>query len=157
MYVHVKQNPTVIACLRLRGVRVVHLVRRNLLDILVSDDTRRARRQFHSSGVDLPPVKVAIDAGTVVQRLTALDRQVRVARRMLGVARVPTMEVAYEELVSAPARLVDLLTYIGLDDQRPDLTTDLRKRNKLPRREIIENYGEIERVLSRTRFAACLD
>ena len=43
MYSHAKETPATLAYLFARRVHVIHLVRANLLDILVSDDTARAR------------------------------------------------------------------------------------------------------------------
>jgi LPS sulfotransferase NodH len=157
MYSHAKENPAVLPYIRLHRVRVVHLVRSNLLDILVSDDTGRARHRFHSAGDDVAPVSVSLDPATVLSRLSALDRQVRVIRRALALTRTPTIEVAYEHLVASPARYEDVLHFLAVGDSGRSLTSNLRKLNTLSKHEIIDNYGDIEQALKGTRFSGFLD
>lgn len=158
MYQDVKEHPYVLAYIARRRVRVVHLVRANLLDIVVSNDTARARGRFHASEGDVPEqVSVAIDPTTVVSRLEALDRKVRVARALLAAVRAPRFEVSYEELVAAPHRYTDVLRFLGVREPDAELTTQLKKLNTLRKDATISNYDAIESVLRPTRFAVFLE
>ena len=157
MYEHAKATPGVLAYIGWRRVRVVHLVRTNLLDILISADTARARGRFHSTGAELAPVRVSLDPTTVVTRLDTLDKRVRLMRRGLAVTRTPTIEVSYEELVAHPRGFGEVLHFLGVDGTNHDLSSNLTKLNKLERRQLVDNYDEIESVLGLTRYAAFLD
>jgi LPS sulfotransferase NodH len=157
MYSHVKETPAVFPYICAKRVRVVHLVRTNLLDIIISDDTARARGSFHSTGPDPDQVTVSLDPATVLARLRALDRQVRVVRRALALTRTPTIEVAYEQLVADPRAFGDVLRFLEVDEPGRDLSSKLQKLNRLTKEQIIDNYGEIESALRPTRFAALLD
>jgi hypothetical protein len=156
MYQDVRRNPYVLAYMRSRRVKVVHLVRSNLLDVVVSSETARARGSFHSSS-DVEQVQVSLEPATVVARLRSLERKVRVARALLSVVRVPCVEVSYEGLVADPGGFTELLGFLGVVDSDAQLTTSLRKLNTVGKRETIGNYAEIEQALARTRFARFLE
>ncbi len=157
MYSQARENPAVLAYLRLRRVSVVHLVRANLLDVIVSDETARARGRYHSPSVDLDPVTVSLDPGAVVKRLAVLDRQVRIVRRVLAATRIPTIEVSYEDLAADSREFDKILRFLAVRDSSYELTSKLRKLNTLKKPQIVENYREIEGTLSGTRFARFLD
>ena len=156
MYEQPKSNPGILAYVGLRRVRVVHLIRSNLLDILISNDTARARGRWHSTGDDPPPVTVSLDPTTVVTRLDTLDRRVRMMRRGLAATRTPTIEVRYEELVADPQGFDEILRFLGVGETSARLAATLRKLNKLEQRQLVANYDEIENVLGPTRYAAFL-
>jgi LPS sulfotransferase NodH len=157
MYEQPKSNPGVLAYIAWRRVRVIHLVRTNLLDILISGETARARGRFHSTGDDPPPVTVSLDPATVVARLDTLDRRVRLMRRGLAVTRTPTIEVRYEALAADPRGFGEILRFLDVDETGAELTASLRKLNKVERRQLVDNYDEIQDVLGPTRYAAFLD
>jgi hypothetical protein len=157
MYGQARRNAAVIAYLIARRVRIVHLVRSNLLDIVVSRETAGARGRFNSSEVDAAPVTVSLDPPTVAARLTALDRHVRTVRRLIRMVRLPAIEVTYEHLAANPEGFGAILQFLGVDDANRPLSSDIRKINPFGKQETIANYDEIRAVLTGTRFARFLD
>ena len=157
MYGQARRNPAVIAHLLERRVRIVHLVRSNLLDIVVSRETARARGCFHSAEADAAPVTVSLDPPSVAARLAALDRQVRAVRQLLRLTRSPTIEVTYEHLVGDREGLRAILHFLGVEDADRPLSSELRKMNPFGKRETIANYDEIKAALNSTKFARFLD
>ncbi|HEY0417273.1 MAG TPA: hypothetical protein VGC78_12895 [Gaiellaceae bacterium] len=156
MYQDVKENPAILAYLARRKVRVVHLVRANLLDVVVSNETARARGRYHAEGA-VEQVAVAVDAESLVRRLRSLERKVKVARTAVAAAFVPHVEVSYESLLAEPRRFADLLRFLDVCDPDTPLTSQLRKLNSLRKEDTISNFAEVERALSGTRFAAFID
>lgn len=139
-----------------RGVRVVHLVRRNLLDIIVSKEVAVARDVFHArEGEAVPPVRVRLNTGELKRRLSEdaerIDRE-RARYRALG---VPYTEVVYEELAADPSRFDEVLGFLEVPSG-PPLTSTLRRLNSAPHHELIENYDEVADTLRDTRFASLL-
>ena len=100
---------------------------------------------------------VSLDPGTVLARLRALDRQVRLARRLLAATRAPTVEVTYEGLRADPGGFAAILGFLGVRDPGGGLSSELQKLNRRRKDEIIDNYGAVERVLRDTRFAGFLE
>jgi len=157
MYSHAKETPTVLPYIALRRVRVVHLRRSNLLDVLVSDDTARARGRFHSSQAQTATVTVTIDSATVLARLRGLERQVRFANWYLRAAGARMIEVRYENLVADPRGFAAILRFLGVSEPDRELSSDLRKLNTVRKADIVVNYDEVAATLRGTPFAAFLD
>src|SRR5262249_1817765 len=163
MYGQARRNGTVVAYLIARRVRIVHLVRANLLDIVVSRETARTRGVFYSSEPhpsqepDAEPITVSLDPSTIAARLTGLERQVRAMRRLLRLTRAPTIEVTYEDLVARREGFGAILQFLEVEDADRSLSSGFRKINPFGKRQTIANYDEIRVALSSTRFARFLD
>jgi hypothetical protein len=163
MYGQARRNAAVVAYLLARRVRIVHLMRSNLLDIVVSRELADTRGRFHSSELypspepDASPVSVYLDPSTIAARLGAIDRQVHAVRRLLRLARSPSIEVAYENLVADRDGFRVILRFLGVEDASCSLSSGTRKVNPFGKRQTIANYDEIRVALSSTRFAPFLD
>jgi hypothetical protein len=163
MYGQARRNAAVVAYLLVRRVRIFHLVRSNLLDIVVSRETADARGRFHSSELypspepDASPVSVYLDPSTIAARLSAIDRHVHAVRRLLRLTRSPSIEVAYEDLVADREGFRGILRFLGVEDANRSLSSGAHKVNPFGKRQTIANYDEIRVALSGTRFAPFLD
>jgi LPS sulfotransferase NodH len=152
MYSQLDVSRPLVPALALRRVRVIHLVRRNVLDVLVSLHAIGARGALHARGA-VPPVRVRVPTGDLVQRIEEHERAVDTARTRFAKLRLPWREVAYEELVAAPAEQFGaLFEFLGTD---PDAvpSSPLTKLNPLAHEELIENYDEVRDALAGTPYA----
>lgn len=167
MYDQALYSPEVLLYAAVRRIAVIHLVRRNLLDVVVSSKLAEASGIYHIATDDRAPLyreaaaltdlKIRLDPAEVIRTLTWLAREVRMVRAWLRMTRTPTCEVEYEELVAAPMLFGGILTFLGLEHgAASDLRSALQRRNTLPRAEVIENFAEIERSLSGTQFESFL-
>lgn len=155
MYGQLWKNPWLWAYLIARRVRVIHLVRDNLLDVVVSKETAEARKSyhaFHGQAVTTPPV--TLDPVTLLATLEQLSFRVRTARRLLAALPVSTREVCYERLVGSPELFDELFRFIGVAPARQE--GRFQKLNTSAKRELISNYQEIESALQSTPFAGFL-
>ncbi len=158
MYSQFKYVPWLLLYLTLRRVRVVHLVRSNKLDHVISTASARARGQFHQwdgEQVENPPVR--LEPERVVDQIRWEETKVRRARRILALLRAPRLEITYEELVQDPSRYDDVLTFIGAPTSEGQLTTSLRKWNRRGYEASVENLDELRAALRGTPYAALLD
>lgn len=150
MYGQAGAHPDVMAYAAEHSVRLVHLIRRNGLDVLVSRLCAVQRGVFHSTGEqDLPPVRVRIDPESVAATLARYDREIERARRRFSRLGLPYAEFFYEDLCRDAARSV--LDFLSVDPQ--PLRSRLRKINGGPRRNLVANYDEVAAALGSTRFA----
>jgi LPS sulfotransferase NodH len=160
MYRQASLNPGLLPYLSLRRVRVVHLIRTNLLDSVVSYEAARARRVFHvQRGEPLTNVHVRLDADSLLDRLEQHDFSVTRSRARLSTLRFPFREIFYEELVGSrrDEKLAQVLDFLGA---RPDvgaLDSPFVRVNAAPHAELIENYEEVRGVLNGSRFEWMLD
>jgi LPS sulfotransferase NodH len=152
MYSQLDAARPLLPALVARRVVVIHLVRRNALDVLVSRHSAAARGTHHArERVD--PVRVHLPAKDLVSRISEHERSVETARRLLARVRLPCREVAYEDLVADRDRQFALLfSFLGTDPAAP--TSALTKLNPASHRELIENYDEVRSALAETPYAS---
>jgi LPS sulfotransferase NodH len=147
-------NPGLLPYLSLRRVRVVHLMRMNLLSAIVSLDTANARDIFHArEGDALPAVRVRFEPAALLKRLDQHDFSVMRARGRILSLRLPYLEAFYEELVGRrrDEKLAEIFEFLDVD---PDgaVESSLRRLNDVPLAELIENHDEVHDALAGTRF-----
>jgi hypothetical protein len=148
-------NPGLLPYLSLRRVRVVHLIRTNLLDSVVSFEAAQARRVFHvQRGEPLTRVRVRLDADSLLDRLEQHDFSVTRSRARLVTLRFPFMETFYEELVGSrrDEKLARVLGFLGVPPVVGALESPFVRVNAAPQAELIENYEEVCGVLAGSRF-----
>jgi LPS sulfotransferase NodH len=155
MYSQFKHVPWVLAYLALHRVRIIHLVRTNKLDHVISAESARARGQFHQRAgeqVANPPVR--LDPDRLVDRIRWEEAKVRRAGRILTALRLPVLEIEYEDLVRDPGRYAEILRFLAVDPDVSALTTSLEKWNRRTYEESIENFDEVVTALAGTRYSA---
>jgi LPS sulfotransferase NodH len=155
MYNELWYNPLVLIYMMRRRVRVVHLVRMNHLDILLSEETARARQQFHAwKGDVIEMPTVTLDPKKVISRLKTLEYCVKIARCILALLPIKHFDVTYEDLSANPPLVYDIVAFLEVPTrpELPTLASRLMKLNTYRKPELIENYTEIERALKGTRF-----
>lgn len=155
MYGQAGALPELLPALAARGARAVHLVRENLLDVVVSHEAAAARGIYHARGTapaDAAPVR--LNAGELVARLTGSERSVVRARRRLAELGLPAIEIRYEDVAADRAALTPALRLLEVED-RP-LRSSLRRLVRADHPAVIENYAEVGLALAGSRYAGML-
>lgn len=158
MYSQFRHVPWLLAYLAVRRVRIVHLVRSNKLDHVISSESARLRGEFHlrpGQTADNPPVR--LEPSSLAQRIRREERKVRSARLILRMLRVPVLEVSYEELTGDSSRFVEVLRFLRVPSPDHELTTTFRKWNRRGYRESIENFDEVSTALRGTQYGGLLE
>src|SRR5690606_34005205 len=88
-----------------RRLLIVHLVRRNHLDVVLSECLARKTGRFHATAEEGYRQKgvLEVDAADVARRVRRLDRKNRAFSAMLRMLPNPVHEVGYEELCTSDA------------------------------------------------------
>lgn len=160
MYNQLWQNPWVLIYMMCRRVYVVHLVRTNLLDVIISGETAEARQRYHAwEGEVVETPAVILDPKTVISTLQTLDRRIKIARVLLTLLPISHTEVSYEQLVSNHHLIDDIFTFLDVSRQAGSTTlvSRFKKLNTSGKSDLVQNYAEIERALRGTRFECFLD
>jgi len=97
--------PEILVYLLLNKISVVHLIRSNILDVILSREAVSIRRSFHSFD-NVGKVQVNLNTSNLLNKLRRGDRRIKLAKRLFSGSGLPYIEVEYEELISNP-----LLTY----------------------------------------------
>jgi hypothetical protein len=140
----------------LKRVRIIHLIRRNALDVVLSLEAGAARGgQLHArDGQEVERVRLRLQPDDLLRRMTLHERAIAGARVRFKRVGLPYREVVYEDLAEDESGFASLFEFIGVEPA--PATSSLQKLNPTAHEELIENYGEVREALEGTRFAAQL-
>lgn len=158
MYDDFMRNPELLGYLAAKRVRIIHVVRENVLDVVISREAAQAKGLYHVWGErQVEPVSVELDTKHLIGRLRMLELQQRFARRWVPLLRTPVYEAVYEELLRDPSGFGKLLGVLGADASRSGaLGSSLKKVVRNDHADVIANYEAVRRVLAGTRFERLL-
>jgi LPS sulfotransferase NodH len=143
--------------LHARGVRIILLERRDLLQQAISH-VRALRKRYHfRRGDQLAFTRARLDPMAVLATIYVLEDRVAWARATL--ADLPHLSLVYEDHLADEAqqqRTADLVARY-LEVGPAPVHSDLVKVTPAATRELIENFDEVAALLSVTRYAAYLD
>ena len=138
------------------NVKVIHLIRENVLKTYLSTETAKIHKMHHPrEGDAVKPVSIYIDPGKIVnilkKRLEEIDSQ---RNRYSG---ENYLEVTYESFVNNRAVESDrILSHLEVDTNC-GLQSDLVKINPNSVRDIIQNYAEVAEVVHAAGLERFLD
>lgn len=159
MYSQLRRYPEILPYLMRNQIRVVHLVRRNHLDVLISFAVKREIGKAHIlSPEDRPSdVRVELDTRSLVRDLRKLELKHKIGRKVLRLGRLEHIEVAYEDLVADPARFDEVLEFLAVPHEKGLPQSNILKSRTGGQREVVANYDEVRVVLQGTKFAGLLE
>ncbi len=156
MYNQAATEMAVLAYLNVHHASIVHLIRRNYLDAILSQETSRARGVFHVEvGAELEAMRVELDTCSLLDRLADREAEVAAATRFFSAAGLPYHEVYYEDLLGGPEALKPVLRFLRVREDRA-LSSCYAKVNSTDHRQLIANYDAVRATLAGTRFADLL-
>lgn len=156
MYSQFRRLPAILGYMLARRTAIVHLIRSNYLDVLLSEESKTIRGVPHAFK-EVENVQVALDTSSLLDTLRWKGRKIRVARTLFSHLGLPYLELTYEELLADGARFGTILCFLGIEGNAEGLRTPLRKLNKGSHRQLIANYEEVQQLLQGTRYAGLLN
>jgi LPS sulfotransferase NodH len=140
----------------LKRVRIIHLIRRNALDVVLSKEAGAARggRLHAREGNQVEHVRLNLDTETLLRRMTLHERAIAGARVRFKRVGLPYTEVVYEDLAADETGFAQLFDFLGVEPST--VSSSLQKLNPTSHEELIENYGEVRDALADTEFAGLL-
>jgi LPS sulfotransferase NodH len=142
-----------------RDIRVVHLIRENRLQRLVSAIMTKLTGVTYVLASDPQPEprrpvrKIVVDVESCIRDFTAVQAAEARFRRHFSGHR--TFEVSYEGIIDERSRqLLDLQRFLGLEETALTAYTVKQSADRLE--DVIENYSEVRDALCQTEFAYCL-
>lgn len=145
--------------LHARDWKIIYLRRNNLLRQILSNKIRQQRgTPYYQPGHEVLRIeRLTVDAADLIARLKYRQEQLQHEERALD--GLPHLCVTYEDdLIGAEnhQRTLDRL-FDHLGAQRTVVKTKLGRINTLPLSELIANYDEVARHLSRAGFGSFLE
>lgn len=159
MYSQLRRYPEILPYLMKKRIRVVHLVRRNHVDVLISFAIKREIGKAHILAPEDRPsdVKVVLDTDSLLRDLRKLELKHTVGRTVLRLARLEHIEVAYEDLVADPAGFDRVREFLGIPVNQGALQSNILKTRTQGQRQVVANYDEVRAVLRGSKFAHLLE
>jgi len=159
MYGQLMHYPEILAYFVTHRIRVVHLVRENHLDVVISGAIRTKTGQAHRlSGKPEPgSIQVELNPETLKDRLKTLRRNIMTVRKLLRWSRLPHIEVVYEELVRDPSRFSLIWDFLSINPEGQLPQSDLVKIRRGRYAEVISNYDEVKTALAGSVFAGLIE
>jgi LPS sulfotransferase NodH len=160
--------PALLQFIRLSGVRVIHLVRENVLQSALSELIAETRAVWHHTGDEQIERRIKIDCRKLIQymQVKRADRQI-FSSVMEGHGRMVTCD--YDRFVSGIAMtdadgnltgehnpLFELADFLGVE-RRFKAPRHLKKIVQKNYAELIENYDEVRKIVRRTEFVTYLE
>ena len=101
MYTQLQKYPEIFLYLFIHRIKIIHLVRQNQLDVLISRAVKNKINQAHVvSGKNVPEdVQVEINPQKLLRRIKRRYRKILAARRLVSWSTLPHIEVYYEDLL----------------------------------------------------------
>ncbi|MEO0376380.1 MAG: Stf0 family sulfotransferase [Cyanobacteria bacterium P01_A01_bin.17] len=156
MYNQLLPRPEILLKLALDEYKIIHLVRQNYLDILISKASMTQNSVVHAKA-EVAQKSVVLDTSSLVKDLSIREAATRAVRSTLRVLPNPVLEISYEKLQSSKDDLlVSVIEFLGLQSADVEFESDLRKISKGLYCEKIANYDQVCCVLEGTRFHALL-
>lgn len=153
MYSQLREYPEILLYVMLRRLPIIHLVRNNHLDVLVSEELARVTGRSHDTareaGGRREEVRVTLDPQAVVAGIRRLARKQRLMRVTLRLIPNSVHEIAYESLCDDPSRFDALCRFLKIDTSIGAHASNLVKRQRAPHEQAIENFAEVRRALER--------
>ena len=159
MYSHVRMYPEVALYLISHRISAIHLIRRNVLDIVLSQAVRAELGAAHLRVGEKAPeaLKVRLDPDQLIPRLERIGKNQVLFRRLLSLAKLRHIEVAYEDLLSDEDEFRQIWEFLGggADWHMPQV--NLARIRTGTHRDTLNNYEEVKAALSGTAYAGMLD
>ncbi len=158
MYAQLRRYPEILGYLIRHRIRVVHLVRQNHLDVMLSYAVKAKIGRAHVlSGQSTPDdMQIELDTANLIRELEWLGKKQRVARKLLSLCGLPHLEIAYEDLLSDQAHFRLIWDFLSIKPEEVMPKSNVVRIRSGGHRDVIRNYDEVKEVLAHSKFVKLL-
>ena len=155
MYCQLMRYPELLGYFIYHQIPVIHLIRRNHLDVLISRAMMRKTKQAHplSDQPEFHQLQVELDPENLVKGIRIRHRNILIVRNLLRWSRLSHLEVVYEDLVQNPSSFQRICDFLAVKSREKLPQSRLVKIQKRGHADVISNYREVKEVLAGTQFA----
>ncbi|MFT6043760.1 MAG: LPS sulfotransferase NodH [Porticoccaceae bacterium] len=155
MYSQFVRYPEILIYLVRKNAAIVHLQRRNTLDVVLSGMAKANRKVAHvTSGTAVEKVKLQVDVPLLKTQITKYERRKKYFGMVLSHLGLRYIDVYYEDLVKNADSANELLGFLGVEEI--NLCSDLVKLNPALHSATIANCREVEKAFVGTPYRGYL-
>lgn len=158
-YVHLAQYPEILAYLIRHRIRIVHLVRRNHLDVIISWAVKTKIGQAHLLADHSTPddLRVELDTKDLIKQLEWMQKRLSIVRKLLSWCRLPHLEIAYEDLLRDRAHFRFIFNFLSIKPEGDVPESIIVKTRRGGHCDVISNYNQVKEVLANSKFTGLLE
>ncbi|MBC2840335.1 Stf0 family sulfotransferase [Robiginitalea sp. SC105] len=158
MYSQLKAFPEILAYINIRPLRIIHLVRKNHLDVIISSEAAKSTGLFHVSAHEgkTEKVQLNLNTDTLISSIRRLEKNVKKAKIILRLNPCPVLEVAYEDLRRNDEEFNKVCRFLGVCTNDLNLESNLKKRISKKQSEVVSNYTEVAEILLNAGYESLL-
>ena len=159
MYSQLRLYPETLAYLIRHRIWVIHLVRLNHLNVVISGEIKARTGQAHLLSDQSAPeaYQITLDSNTLLRRLKVLRRNILIGRGVLRWSGLPHIEIDYEDLAQDPSRFNLIWNFLSINVKGGPPQSDLVKMRKGGHADVISNYDQVKNALANSQFAELID
>lgn len=153
MYDQLLDYPELILKFITERYKFIHLVRENHLDVVISGKIKDELGAAHFR-VKVEPKKVYLEPSWLIKNLKKRDLKRKIAHTFLAMMPNEVLNITYDDLRTDRDKTLTLISdFLSLNSGDQGLfESELKKINRKSHQEMIQNYEEVESVLSGTKF-----
>lgn len=158
MYDQLLDYPELILKLVTQRYKFIHLVRENYLDVVISGKIKDDLGAAHFK-VKIEPKKVYLEPAWLIKNLKKRDLKRKAAHLFLALMPNDVLNITYDDLRTDREKTLNLVAdFLELNgSEQSTFKSELKKINRKSHQEMIQNYEEVESVLSGTKFSNFLN
>lgn len=155
MYNHIRRNPEVFIKLIADKYRVIHLARRNILDIIISTEIANQTGVFHIKDSSKNKIRnVTLDTSSLIKKIDRFERGYQLAKLFLKIIPIPTLEVTYETLASnTQETMVVVADFLQVDSKSAVFNSIFKRVNPSSYEDKIVNFKQVSETLKNSKYA----
>jgi LPS sulfotransferase NodH len=160
MYSHVRNYPEALPYLLFKRTKIIHLIRQNYLDIILSEKIAEITGKSHTTdSSEENNSLIYLDSENTLDRIRKLNDNTASMRKIISTLfTCPSIEVYYEDILKdRDSAFSRVQTFLGINKPVQQLESSLKKRQTRPKKEVISNYEEISQLLTKAGFEYLLD
>lgn len=159
MYSQLFRYPELLLYFWVHRIRVIHLVRKNPLDLVISQALKNKIQRAHRLAGESPSenVQVELDPKTLIHRLEVKQRKIKRGQIILRLSGLRSMEIGYEDLRKDASVFQRLCRFLAIETDTVMPQSRFQKVRRESQGEVIRNYSEVKKVLEGTRFLSYLE
>jgi len=159
MYTQLLRYPEIWIYIIQKKIPIIHLIRRNLLNVVISIEVKKITKIAHINNKDLPVdiPQIELDPKRVIRQMKYLSGHIAMARWLLSSFRIHNQEIAYEDLFGDRNGFNAVWDFLSLYEIDPIPTSSYKKIIHKEISDIVQNYEEIRDNILSTEFAWMLN
>lgn len=155
MYDHLFRKPEILVNLISEGYKIIHLVRENPVDVMVSYAIAKQQKRFFAEK-EVENKKLYLEPLAFKKEVEKQDFKVNLARSIVKFLPNQVLSITYNDLRQDKDGTLDLITqFLGVPgvEKTGTVESSLKKLNQKSHAETIENYEEVKAIFAGTKFA----